>query len=392
MRSLLSKAILSVQHSEIAFCKFLSANDTKATKSHQSGYLVGKSAWQMFLPNEPDKGENIKVDVTIKWQNDFETNSTFTYYGAKKNEFRLTNFGRNFPFREENNVGDLFILCKQGSDYYEAFILSGDEEIDDFFAAFNISSNESNGIIPKQFQQSAEDKLTLCFSEYLKSVVAKFPPTIDLAINARNCYNKTYGITPQIIKANSDRELLNWIGAEFQLFKIIECDRYNERIKIPFQTVEELIDVSNTILNRRKSRAGKSLEFHLGEIFRTFNLKFETQAVTEDNKRPDFLFPNAMSYHDHKFDTKKLVMLASKTTCKDRWRQILNEADRVKIKHLFTLQQGISKNQLIEMYKYNVCLVVPAPYLNSFPKEFRSRIKTLERFIKQTQMVNPLQD
>ncbi|HET6225514.1 MAG TPA: type II restriction endonuclease, partial [Bacteroidia bacterium] len=172
---------------------------------------------------------------------------------------------------------------------------------------------------------------------------------------------------------------------EFQLFKVIENDRYNSRIKKSFKTVEELVETANTILNRRKSRAGKSLEHHLSEIFKTFHLSFATQVITEDNKKPDFLFPNVDAYYNDKFNEKKLVVLASKTTCKDRWRQILNEADRVKTKHLFTLQQGISNNQLEEMYKYNVCLVVPKVYLSSFPKNFQNKILTLDSFINHVQ-------
>ncbi|WP_081939457.1 type II restriction endonuclease [Sphingobacterium deserti] len=50
-------------------------------------------------------------------------------------------------------------------------------------------------------------------------------------------------------------------------------------------------------------------------------------------------------------------------------------------KHLFTLQQGISRNQLEEKYRCNVTLVVPQSYLSSFPKEFRERILTLQNFI-----------
>lgn len=277
------------------------------------------------------------------------------------------------------------IICKKSDDYYEAFVLQTDEEIEDFFAALNISSNDTNGIIPKQFQQTAEDKLMNCFLGFLQSLKIDFPPTIELAGNARNCYNGAYGITSQIVKANPDKEILNWLDSEFQLFKVIENDRYNNRIKTPFKTVEELVEVANTILNRRKSRAGKSLEHHLAEIFRTFEISFESQVVTEDNKKPDFLFPGVEAYYNSKYSTKKLVMLASKTTCKDRWRQILNEADRIKTKHLFTLQQGISKNQLEEMYKYNVCLVVPKQYHSSFPTEFRDRIMTLDIFMKHVQ-------
>lgn len=216
----------------------------------------------------------------------------------------------------------------------------------------------------------------------MKSLQIEFPTTVSLATNSRNCYNGAYKITSQIIKANPDKEILNWLNAEFQLFKVIENDRYNSRIQTPFKTVEELVETANTILNRRKSRAGKSLEHHLSEIFKTFEIAFATQATTEDNKKPDFLFPNVEAYNNINFNSKKLVVLASKTTCKDRWRQILNEADRVKTKHLFTLQQGISKNQLEEMYKYNVCLVVPKPYLTSFPADFRERILTLDSFVK----------
>jgi len=144
---------------------------------------------------------------------------------------------------------------------------------------------------------------------------------------------------------------------------------------------------ANTILNRRKSRAGKSLEHHLSEVFRTFELNFASQATTEDNKRPDFIFPNIESYYNPNFNSEKLLVLASKTTCKDRWRQILNEADKITTKHLFTLQQGISKNQLVEMYNNNVCLVVQKPYLDCFPLEFRDKILTLDKFVNKVRQI-----
>lgn len=386
MESILTKAIESAQQSKIAFSKYITANDAGATGGHQAGFHIHKHSWELFFDSPGEKGSNKDKFITIKWQDDFETDSRFIYYGVgTRNEYRLTRFGRGFPFLEENNVGDLLVICRKSDNYYEAFVLQTDEEIEDFFAALNISSNDTNGIIPKQFQQTAEDILMNCFIAFLKSLKIDFPPTIELAGNARNCYNGAYGITSQIIKANPDKEILNWLNSEFQLFKVIENDRYNNRIKNPFKTVEELIEVANTILNRRKSRAGKSLEHHLAEIFRTFEISFESQAVTEDNKKPDFLFPGIDAYYNEKYSAKKLIMLASKTTCKDRWRQILNEADRIKTKHLFTLQQGISKNQLEEMYKYHVCLVVPKQYLSSFPSEFRDRIMTLDIFLNHVQ-------
>lgn len=62
--------------------------------------------------------------VTIKWQNNFETNSRFIYYGVgTRNEYRLTRFGKGFPFLSDDNVGDLLIICNNSHIYYEAFVL-----------------------------------------------------------------------------------------------------------------------------------------------------------------------------------------------------------------------------------------------------------------------------
>ncbi|KAA9042299.1 restriction endonuclease [Ginsengibacter hankyongi] len=384
METFLQKAIQSIQSSIISFSKYITANDTGSTGAHQAGFHIHKNSWKLIFPEPGIKGSNKDKYVTIKWQDSFETSSRFIYYGTgTRNEYRLTRFGKGFPFLSDENIGNLLIICKKSDEYYEAFVLKTDEDIDDFFAELNISSTDTNGIIPKQFEQTAAENLYECFLKFLSSLKIDFPTTIELAKNARNCYNNAYSITDKIIKANPDKEILNWLDAEFQLFKTIENDRYLKRIQTPFETVEELVITANTILNRRKSRAGKSLEHHLSEIFNTFSISFASQTVTEDNKKPDFIFPGLDAYLNPKFDNKKLFVLAAKTTCKDRWRQILNEADRVKTKHLFTLQQGISKNQLEEMYKYDVCLVVPKTYLQSFPEEFRSKILTLDGFINE---------
>lgn len=59
-----------------------------------------------------------------------------------------------------------------------------------------------------------------------------------------------------------------------------------------FGSVNEFIALANSVSNRRKSRAGKSLELHLEQLFNEHGLTtFETQAVTEGNKKPDFYSP-----------------------------------------------------------------------------------------------------
>jgi len=381
MDSILQNAVQSAQKAEIAFTKFITANDTGTTGGHQSGFHIHKNAWPLFFSKPGEKGSNRDLMVTIKWQNDFITTSRFIYYGVgTRNEYRLTRFGKGFPFLTEDNVGDLLILCKRESENYEAFVLQKDEEIEDFLAALNITVNDTNKIIPKQFELSREDKMYQCFITYLKSLKIDFPVTTELSLNARRCFNNAFEIKLNQVINDPDNILINWLDAEFKLFKTIENDRYAIRINTPFSSVEELVETANTILNRRKSRAGKSLEHHLTEVFSLSQVSFESQVNTEGNKKPDFLFPSQEAYLNPRFNPEKLCVLASKTTCKDRWRQILNEADRIKTKHLFTLQQGISSNQLDEMIKSNVQLVVPRFYISSFPTKYRDQILTLGSF------------
>ena len=142
--------------------------------------------------------------------------------------------------------------------------------------------------------------------------------------------------------------------------------------------------MANMVLNRRKSRAGKSLEHHLSAVFEGNDIQYTAQAVTEGNKRPDFLFPSQAAYHNAAFPTEKLISLAAKTTCKDRWRQVINEADRLRglPKYLCTLQQGISPAQMDEMQSENVILVVPRPYITSYPADRRDRIWTVTKFVE----------
>jgi len=389
MSNILTLAIHSCSESSIAFSKFITANDVGATGGHQAGFHVHKHSWKLFFDSPGIKGENKDIYIKIIWQNDIETDSRFIYYGVgTRNEYRLTRFGRNFPFLQEDNIGDLLVLSKKADKYYEAFVLSSDEDIEEFFSAFGISSTETNGILPKTTELTVEEKLQVLFQQFIHKLTVDFPPTVELAEAARRIFFEAYNLNQDVVLKRPDNEILHWISTEFDLFKSIENDRYGEIIKKPFPTVEDLIKIANTILNRRKSRAGKSLEHHLSKVFNIWDLSYTSQATTEAKKKPDFIFPDIGTYFSEPIGSSKLVFLGAKTTCKDRWRQIVGEADRIPQKHLFTLQQGISGNQLEEMKLSGVTLVVPKPYLTSFPEKRREDIWTLDKFVRH---VNSLQ-
>lgn len=375
-------AIFSVLNSQKAFCKFLSANDTGATGGHQSGILVSKSAVEMmFNRQELEQAGIPKKTIKIKWQDDFETESSFTYYESK-GELRITRFGRGFPFLKPEQTGALFVFTKQTDVDYRGYFLETDEEIEDFLDTFGISPTETNSLIDVE-KIPAETQEKLEIQEFIGSLEVDFPASDMMSSAARTIEEKAYDHKEYIV-TNPDEKIISWTNMEYTLFRALEYARYGEVITRGFQSVEEFVRVANVVLNRRKSRAGKSFEHHLSAIFDGNEIEYSSQAVTEGNKKPDFLFPSKEAYHDCNFPADAIISLAAKTTCKDRWRQVLNEADRLrdKPKYLCTLQQGISGAQMDEMQAENVILVVPRPYITTYPRDRRDRIWTLARFVQ----------
>ena len=377
------KAIHSVNNSKMAFCKFLSANDVGTTGTHQAGIYITKNAISMLFDEPGKRGETLSREIGIFWQEDFYTNSRFVYYGCgTRNEYRITRFGRGFPFLQPEHLGDLFVLVKVDYETYNAYVLSSEEEINEFLDAYSLSPSDTGSIITRK---SLEDnpQIKLEIDKYLNDVTEEFPSSILLSKAARHIYNKVYNYENEIL-INPDNRLVSWLNLEYLIFKYLEISRYSDALSAPFEDVDKFLEFANVVLNRRKSRAGKSLENHLRTVFSANDMNFEFQPTTEGYRKPDFLFPGDDAYRNISWPDNKLVFLGAKTTCKDRWRQILSEAGKIKIKHLFTLQQGISSRQLHEMEEENVVLVVPKEYHNAYPKEYRDKIMSLKTFIEYT--------
>ena len=381
MSEILNSAIRSVQQSKAAWCRFITGNDTGKTGSHQAGFYIPKCASTLLFDEPGRKGEFKEKTVKVKWQDDFTTESCMKYYGQKtRNEYRITRFGHGFPFLQDENVGDLLILAKFTEEDYAGYVLSSDEDIEEFFAAFNLAPDMTNQLIDVAGSVKPSQKITQLLKEFADRFI-DFPETRIMANGAQECYNKAHRITDSLVQKHPDKILSDWIDTETALFKCLEEKVYADMLSQRFESVEAFTEKANQVLNRRKSRAGKSLEHHLSAIFTRNELVFEEQAVTEDNKKPDFLFPNAECYHNFQFPAEELTMLGAKTTCKDRWRQVINEADRIWPKHLFTLQPGISKNQLKEMADNQVKLVVPQKNITTYPIEYQSSLSDLSSFI-----------
>ncbi|YCK80831.1 type II restriction endonuclease [Arthrobacter sp. D3-18] len=184
---------------------------------------------------------------------------------------------------------------------------------------------------------------------------------------------------------NPDGVLMAWIEQEEMLFRTLErhlaADTLDALYADGHVDVDSFIEVSLSLHNRRKSRAGKGLENHLIALFKMLNVRNTFNPVTENRARPDFVFPSIDQYRDTSFPSPDLTMLGVKTTCKDRWRQVLSEAKRIDHKHLLTLESPISPAQTDEMKDHKIQLVIPQPLHGPYKPEQQKWLMNVDDFI-----------
>lgn len=369
------------------FTHFLTANDTGATGGHQSGILISKRAWALIFSSCPEKGDgnqkNLKRRARIFWHGDpeLETDSVFTYYRrGSRNEYRLTRFGNNFDRLAPDRTGDLFILCLESTQtdtwIYHAWTLQTDEDIEAFLDAFGMGPGDTNNLLEACPAPDPKNDLLQAIHAWAVTL-DDFPGTAIMAEKARQFADRYLRDT-----RDPDTTLTRWISLEYDVFRVIEDFFYREIVQHGFPDTETFLACAQTLLQRRKARAGKSLEKHLSCLFTQAGLPFSEQAVTELNKKPDFIFPGIEAYHNAPANAENIIVLGAKTTCKDRWRQVITEAGKVNKHYLFTLQQGISSAQLTEMRAEHVQLVIPKKNISTFPPEFHKDLLTTREFIE----------
>lgn len=364
--------------------KRLSAVEADAQHSNQHEFN-GVDGLKSIL-GEPDEKTQYKARFLYLDDRDEEpivSDGFLTWYDARRKarlerkimrwEYRLY-----FPTNAASNLaaaGDLLvigkcqdgmllaIIAKSGTTAEQQLLWLFDiDEISD--AGFEVKSDlESNRdkigfaarVVLEQIGVVIEEDAPDLLEQLLKHFRGSFPKTKEFSNYARG----TLQINP---RDDPDAALMAWMEHEEVLFRTLERHLLADQIR-ELQTAEIDTDAYMKLLmsfqQRRKSRAGSALENHLEEIFTSYRLTYTRTGVTENGLKPDFIFPGITEYHDSTFSAARLTMVAAKTTCKDRWRQILNEASRIDEKHLLTLEPSISKNQTREMKAENVRLVVP---------------------------------
>lgn len=383
--------------------------DPNTSRGHE---YQGVDAFREFL-GAPD--EKQKIPVTYVWLDDdlppLKSTLEGTWYNSRKNqshrepEYRLyyppaaeevvrkAQAGDTLFFCLPKNGPLLAMSCAAGSAIeQQLFWLFGLQASGDRFDANSRDFRNEKG---RELSFTARYVLDLIGIEaiiteddWLDRLLEKFGPNFPTTALFSTFARKH---APEIdIHADPDHALMTWIEFEERLFRTLERHIVGLRVKQGFMDagkadVDGFIQYSLSVQNRRKSRAGSSLENHLSEIFKTENLKFARGAKTENKSKPDFLFPGATEYHSSSFPTSQLTMLGSKSTCKDRWRQVLSEANKITPKHLLTLEPSISEDQTSEMQAKGLQLVVPLSLHQTYKPRQQSWLMSMKDFISLVQ-------
>lgn len=333
--------------------------------------------------------EKEKIPLTYIWMDDEQEEPlrlelTGTWYNSRKRQkHRSPEYRLFYPAAAESVVyrakaGDTLFLCMTAERKVLAILCPSGSSIEQkllwlfglqLTADFKLSQQDITNDGGRDIDLAAKfilDELGIETEEpepdALNLLIRRFgnifPGTAKFSDFARKTLK---GVDPV---ADPDGALTAWMEHEEALFRHMERIVVAERLKAGFLNsgdadVDGFLSFSLSVQNRRKSRAGYAFAHHVEAVLKAHTISYKREATTEKRNAADFLFPDEASYANPTFPTNKLRMLAVKTTCKDRWRQVLAEANRISEKHLLTLEPSISRTQTTEMQAQSLQLVLP---------------------------------
>lgn len=368
-----------------ALLKFITPNNVGTTGSHECGFYLPKAIHGIYTPHAPQKGSNFDHPVTIQWPELLQTQSMVKWYGrGTRSEYRLTGFGKNFPYLKPDQVGNVLVLIAVDLGNFLGYVLETDDDIQAVQDALSVDLSDSWALYSDKGFHLEPEGGTACIRRSIQAfadLIRGMPTGQEMSFEAQRILQECYSA---FAKEEVDKRLLKCVHTEFDLFKTVEAKVWAPKINKQFETLNSFLEVAQSILQARKSRAGRSLENHAAFIFGQENLPFEVQPRLPGN--PDMIFPSQSSYYSNPEST---VVLGIKTTCRDRWRQVLNEAPAISKKYILTLQPAITRPQLEEMHSANVTLVVPASLHKDYPNDSAIELLSVRTFVQRVKETVP---
>lgn len=384
--------------------KTLSAVEADPSKSHQHEFNGAKPLVALFGEgNEKRKFNTLFIYLSDNDDEPIVSQGSLTWYNSRvpkpTTKKRAPEYRCYFPTNNVSTVaaaGDLLVVAQRPDDSVLVVIAQGGSTIANQVQWLFGVPHQREGFSVRETLETEQDRIHFASAfileqlgidadepavaeNYLDAMLVRFDGKLP-ATNLFSAYARE--TVPDLdAVADPDAALLGWMEREEILFRTMEKHLLGDRLQKGFAgDVDGFLAFSLAVQNRRKSRSGHALENHLQVIFQSHKIRYERGAATEGKAKPDFLFPGSKEYNDAGYDAALLTMLGAKTTCKDRWRQVLAEAKRIDRKHLLTLEAAISVAQTDQMQEHNLQLVIPRGLHETFTPAQRRSLLNLSDF------------
>lgn len=314
-----------------------------------------------------DEAEPELCEGSVTWydaRRKHPTRTEYRLYYKDNPAIRRASTGDLMVLANSDDLGLLILFAKRGSTIESQLKwLFGFEEPDR--SGYAVSKGERNriGAVASRIlgMIGIETRAPLSADVYLDDMINRFghefPRGLDFTTySVSTLKDLDWAFDP-------DGSLLACYEREEMFFKVFERHLL-EKDLAPYLNgqldVDGVLKTTMSTFQRRKSRAGTAFEHQLEFLFKGRGIRYSAQPYTEGKSKPDFIFPSIECYRDSSFPSANLTMLGAKTTIKERWRQVLEEADRIDCKHLITLEPAVSTDYTNAMRDCKLQLVIPA--------------------------------
>ncbi len=395
------------------FVKKLSRNDTSWAddpRKHQAGFYVPREIRTSgFFPElhaeVPEKPHIFRSACITLWPQTGElTESKLSHYSNKGPEAHFTVVPRDLfqglspasllvggHLREPiGGANYWFVVADAGSEEAELLETALDLDSQFHYSLFESDDLRRSGELPKDELAELIDRVRYALkSGTLEACLAEFstlPSPSALAANAQRIWmdeRDCGSLNPFDMDAPGDALMQISRDIEYRLFKRHELRRravetisvlskHSDLTSGVVRGFAELDAIFLSASQQRKTRAGRSFEFHIATMLRDGRIRYAEQAVT-GGRRPDFVLPDVRTFRLGNTRTyDEALVLSAKTTLRERWKQVSREGFNCAV-FLATVDDRVPDAAIREMSCDGICLVVPEALKKSKEACYASR-------------------
>lgn len=358
------------EHRTAVAVKRLAAVEIDPGRSNQHELNAGTLRLRLGLPSARTVGD-ITVQVHTTEAAPAVSESRYTLYNAReavpgRSEYRLYYEGDAFRGAE---TGDLLVLFRdrESTDLRAIVAPAGSKSEAELLRMLEVSPGADlegfHFVEPRRATERDADgaddaigaKASLrsqsyapwdhrLFAEAVESGV--FPSTREMATAGQEL------ASARDVTDDPDAHLVAWLDAETELFYAIRQWLLKGELEKMVSTgisVSDVLEWSQRHHQAARSRMGDSLQHHFAKLLDLSDISYTAQCRTEGARKPDFVLPGCREYHDVAYPAAQLRMVACKSTIRERWPQVLLEAERIDDKFLLTLDRRLSPQVIRDM-------------------------------------------